>query len=66
MAYDQLLASEATLGGPVIGAYGQVRDIELASLEQVLLEGQDPAAAVATAGEEADAAIAAYNDSVGG
>lgn len=66
VAYDQLLASAATLGGPVIGAYGQVRDIELASLERVLLEGQDPAAAVAAAQRDADAAIAAYNDSVGG
>ena len=66
VAYDQLLASEADFGGPVIGPYGQVREAELASMERMLLEGDSPEEALAAAKEDADREIAEYNESVGG
>lgn len=65
VAYDQILASRASFGGPVIGPYGQVREVVATSLERMYLEGASPEQALAEAKELADREIQEYNDSVG-
>ncbi len=64
VAYDQLLASEAEFGGPVIGDYEGVRDAIVEALERMILQGADPAVVLADATQQADQAIDAYNRSV--
>lgn len=66
VAYDQLLTSGAEFGGPVVGAYAEMREQIVRGLERIVLEGQEPADALATSVEAANAAIADYNDRVGG
>ncbi|MBA2624371.1 MAG: ABC transporter substrate-binding protein [Acidimicrobiia bacterium] len=65
VAYDQLLASEASFGGPVIGPYGQIREAVATSLERMYLEGASPEEALAEAKEQADEELRNYNESVG-
>lgn len=64
VAYDQLLASEADFGGPVIGDYAGVRDAIVEALERMILEGAEPSVVLADAKVRADEAISAYNRSV--
>lgn len=64
VGYDQLLASEADFGGPVIGDYAGMRDAIVEALERMILNDGDPATVLADAKTRADSAIAAYNSSV--
>lgn len=66
VAYDQLLASEASFGGPVVGDYAELREAVIEALERIVLQGAEPVDALAQAKQRADAAIADYNDRVGG
>lgn len=66
VAYDQLLGSQMDLGGPAIGPYKEFRDAIRSSLEELVLRKVSPAAALAAAQKEADAAIRSYNDRIGG
>jgi sn-glycerol 3-phosphate transport system substrate-binding protein len=63
VAYDQLAqgATSAASVGPVIGAYGEVRDAVVKGLERMWLQGASPEAALRQAEQEANAAIADYN-----
>ncbi len=67
IAYDQLLAGELNVAsaGSVIGPYEAVREAILKAMEQMLLEGKAPDAALADAAKEANAAIEEYNSRVG-
>jgi sn-glycerol 3-phosphate transport system substrate-binding protein len=64
VAYDQLLASEADFGGPVVGDYAGVRDALVEALERMILQGASPEVVLAEAKQQADAVITAYNRSV--
>jgi sn-glycerol 3-phosphate transport system substrate-binding protein len=64
VAYDQLLASEAEFGGPVVGDYAGLRDAIVEGLERMILQGVSPDAALAETRQQADRAIEAYNRSV--
>ncbi|MFP4513065.1 MAG: ABC transporter substrate-binding protein [Acidimicrobiales bacterium] len=64
VAYDQLLASEADFGGPVVGDYAGMRDAIVQGLERMLLQDIAPEVVTAEVAEEAEAAIEAYNSSV--
>jgi sn-glycerol 3-phosphate transport system substrate-binding protein len=63
---DQLAASPITTAaaGPLMGAYPEVREAVTSAIEAMLLEGRDPAAALADAAAAANAAIEDYNRSV--
>lgn len=61
VGYDQLLASENASGSAVIGSYRDIEEIIIKSLERMILNGQEPGAAVAQANREATKAIADYN-----
>lgn len=66
VAYDALLAeAEEPVAGPVIGPYKEVRAALTAAIERMFLQGQDPAAALKQAQQEADEAIRSYNERVG-
>jgi sn-glycerol 3-phosphate transport system substrate-binding protein len=65
VAYDQILASETDFGGPVIGAYFEVREAVIKSLERMFQENQQPAEAVRTADEEAEQQMQDYNSRAG-
>ena len=52
-------------GGAVIGGYPEFRDVIQLAIERIVLEGQDPAEALAQAQAEATAAIQEYNSRVG-
>jgi sn-glycerol 3-phosphate transport system substrate-binding protein len=64
VAYDQLLASEAEFGGPVVGDYAGLRDAIVEGLERMILQGVSPDVALAEAKRQADQAIETYNRSV--
>jgi hypothetical protein len=64
VAYDQLLASEADFGGPVVGDYAGVRDAIVEALERMILQGTSPDVVLAEGKQQADAVITAYNRSV--
>lgn len=64
VAYDQLLASEAAFGGPVVGDYAGMRDAIVQGLERMLLQDIAPEVVTAEVAEAAEAAIEAYNTSV--
>ncbi len=66
VAYDQLLAGEtnAASAGTVLGPYDEVREAVVTALEEMLLQGKDPDAAIADAARAADAAIEEYNDRI--
>jgi hypothetical protein len=51
--------------GPVIGAYKEVRAVVIDTMQKMITDGTDPAAALADAARKADAAIREYNDRVG-
>ena len=63
---DQLAASPATAAaaGPLLGAYPQVRQAVATAIEEMLLSGKDPAAALADAAAQANEAIQSYNERV--
>jgi sn-glycerol 3-phosphate transport system substrate-binding protein len=67
VAYDQLLAGELNIAsaGSVIGPYEEVREAILNAMEQMLLQGKDPDAALDDAVSQSDDAIEAYNSRVG-
>jgi len=67
VAYDQLVqgvTNEAT-AGPVLGPMRQVRGFTADALQAVLATGADPAEALASAAEQADAVIADYAQRTG-
>jgi sn-glycerol 3-phosphate transport system substrate-binding protein len=65
-AVDQLAASPVTTAtaGPLIGAYQQVREAVTSAIEQMVLQGKDPAAALSDAASESNKAMEAYNKRV--
>jgi sn-glycerol 3-phosphate transport system substrate-binding protein len=67
MAYDELLRGPTNVAtaGPVIGAYGDVREALVKGMEQMWLRGTPADAALRQAEQEANAAIADYNRRVG-
>jgi sn-glycerol 3-phosphate transport system substrate-binding protein len=68
IAYEQLADDNLPPGGggPVIGGYVEFRNAMEEAIEALVLDGADPAATAATLQEQADEAIAAYNDRVPG
>lgn len=61
VAYDQLTGSGDPVAGPVIGNHAQVReDAIVPALERMYLQGQEPAAALSQAQQEANAIIEDY------
>jgi hypothetical protein len=61
VAFDQLTGSGDPVAGPVIGNHAQVReDAIVPALERMYLQGQDPAAALSQATQEANAIIEDY------
>jgi sn-glycerol 3-phosphate transport system substrate-binding protein len=64
VAFDQLLASEADFGGPVVGDYAALRDVIVEALERMILQGAAPEVVLADAKQQADTAIESYNRSV--
>lgn len=68
VAYEQLADDNLPPGGggPVIGAYVEFRNAVEDAIEALVLDGADPAETAATLQEEADRAIASYNDRVAG
>lgn len=65
VAYDQLLNSNGG-NGPVIGAYKEFREAIVEGLERVMVNGEDPAAALRAAEQKATEAMQSYNERVGG
>lgn len=67
IAYDQLLAGQTNVAsaGSVLGAYDEVREAVVTAMEQMLLQGKDPDAALADAAKEANAALKNYNSRIG-
>jgi sn-glycerol 3-phosphate transport system substrate-binding protein len=65
VAYDQILASHTDFGGPVIGAYFDVREAVVKSLERMFQENQAPAEAVRSADAEGEKAMQDYNQRAG-
>ncbi len=65
-AVDQLAASPVTTAtaGPLIGAYQQVREAVTSAIEQMILQGKEPAAALSDAASESNKAMEAYNKRV--
>lgn len=66
VAFDQLADDNLPPGGggPVIGAYVEFRDALEEAIEDLVLEGADPAERLAQTQQEANDAIASYNDRV--
>ena len=66
VAYEQLADENLPPGGggPVIGAYVEFRNALEDAIEALVLDNADPTATAASLQEEADAAIASYNDRV--
>jgi sn-glycerol 3-phosphate transport system substrate-binding protein len=66
VAVDQLAESPTTTAaaGPLLGPYAQVRAAVATAVEEMLLTGKDPAAALADAATEANKAIQEYNSRV--
>lgn len=65
VAYDSLLASKATKGGPVIGSFFDVSNAIVASLERMTIEGEDPSKALSKANADATKVIKDYNKRMG-
>ncbi len=64
VGYDELNASGNGSGSAVFGSYQSVEDVIIASLERMILEGQDPATALSQANAEATKVIEDYNERV--
>lgn len=66
VAYDQLLAgrTNAASAGTVLGSYNDVRETVVKALEEMLLQGKDPDAALAGAAKAADDVMKQYNDRI--
>ena len=66
VAVNQLAESPTTAAatGPLLGPYAQVRAAVATAIEEMLLTGKDPPAALADAAAEANQAIQAYNSRV--
>lgn len=64
VAYDQLLASEADFGGPVVGDYAGLRDAIVEGLERMLLQGATPEVVAADVAQRAEETIGSYNRSI--
>jgi len=66
VAYDQLLSGEtnAASAGTVLGPYAAVREAMVEAMEQMLLQGKAPDAALADAAKAANSAIKEYNDRI--
>jgi sn-glycerol 3-phosphate transport system substrate-binding protein len=66
VAADQLEQSPVTTAtaGPFTGANQEIRDAVAKAIEAMLLQGKDPAAALADAAAEANAALERYNSRV--
>jgi sn-glycerol 3-phosphate transport system substrate-binding protein len=66
VAYDQLSAGQTNpaSAGIVLGPYEEVREAVVTSLEEMLLQGKDPEAAMDGAAAEANQAIEQYNDRI--
>lgn len=66
VAVDQLAESPSTMAaaGPLLGPYAQVRAAVATAIEEMLLRGKDPAAALAGAASQANEAIQSYNSRV--
>jgi sn-glycerol 3-phosphate transport system substrate-binding protein len=66
VAVDQLAESPVTTAtaGPLMGAYSQVQEIVTSAIEAMILQGKDPADALADAAAEATDAIQKYNSRV--
>jgi sn-glycerol 3-phosphate transport system substrate-binding protein len=66
VAVDQLAESPSTTAaaGPLLGPYAQVRAAVATAIEEMLLTGKDPAAALADAAAQADEAIQSYSSRV--
>ena len=66
VAVDQLAESPSTTAaaGPLLGPYAQVRALIATAIEEMLLTGKDPAAALADAAAQANEAIQSYNGRV--
>lgn len=66
VAYDQLNSGQdnAASAGTVLGPYSEVRDAMIAALEEMILQGKDPDAALKDAAAAADQAIEAYNSRI--
>jgi sn-glycerol 3-phosphate transport system substrate-binding protein len=67
VSYEQLVAGNETVAsaGAVLGPHVQIRELLATGLDQVLLEGADPATMIAAVAEEADAALADYAERTG-
>ena len=65
VAYDQIQASHTDFGGPVIGAYFDVREAVVKSLERMFQENQPPDEAVRSADKEAEQKMQDYNSRAG-
>jgi sn-glycerol 3-phosphate transport system substrate-binding protein len=65
VSYDQL-AGAGGRSGAVIGAYKGFREALVAAMEKVLVNGEDPRAALQAADEQASEAMQSYNERVGG
>jgi sn-glycerol 3-phosphate transport system substrate-binding protein len=67
VAYDQLVTgvNNVATAGPVIGPYSAVREAVVNALTQMLTQGVDPKAALATAADKSNQEIEAYNARVG-
>ncbi len=67
VAFDQLQAGQTNVAssGSVLGAYKDVRDAIINGMEQMLLQGKDPGAALADAAKASDDLIKQYNDRLG-
>jgi len=63
VAYDQLLSGQTNVAssGTVLGPYEEIREAVVTAMEQMLLQGKDPAAALADAAKAANIAIEEYN-----
>ena len=68
VAYQQLIqgGTGPAATGPVIGAYNDVRTAVLNAEESMYINGVTPAAALTTAADKANQAIASYTQRVGG
>jgi sn-glycerol 3-phosphate transport system substrate-binding protein len=67
VAYEQLINGETNTAtaGPVLGAYVEVRDSIDSALDAILVSDGTVEDALGRAKQEADEAIAAYNDQIG-
>jgi sn-glycerol 3-phosphate transport system substrate-binding protein len=62
IAYDSLTNADPEFPGPLIGPYDTTREAVREQLDEVLLNGKDPADAAADANDAISEAVVAYND----